>query len=234
MLSQVEPEPAQAMVDSEMPAAYFENLETFSAWPETLNLQGVDDFGPNEPMDYALEHCPQRKPKSLRWINDSSVNLEYYTPEDAADALLALTHREAGDVASIPAQTARKAQFYSTKPNSVLMIREANSGDQKMRGAAKDRYRNYPQARAQDREHGRRKPKSQYLDYDGEREPVRNFDESMYDDNSAPRDATRGRRNNDRGKRDNKEVDSYRPSSLRYAKASHALWQHVIKLRNEN
>lgn len=164
--------------DTAMPAAYFESLETFRPLPESLNLQGVSDFGPNEPEDYALEHCPERRPKRIRWVNDNSVNIEYYSPEEAADALLVLTHPDTEGAALLPAQTPRKGQTYSKKPNSALVIRECNTGDQKQRNAAQrsDFYRKNPQARerdqarARDRELERRrlKPQQDYLDYDGE------------------------------------------------------------------
>jgi hypothetical protein len=155
-----------------MPAAYFESLEAFKAYPETLNLQGVNDFGPNDPLDYALEHCPERKPKRLRWVNDNSVNIEYYSSHDATDALLVLTHPDAGVAALIPAQTSRQALPYSKKPDSALVIREANSGDQKERHASErsEFYRKNPQARERDaeRRRERRKPVADILDYGDE------------------------------------------------------------------
>jgi hypothetical protein len=155
-----------------MPAAYYETLETFRVFPESLNLQGVTDFGPNDPIDYALEHCPERKPKRLRWVNDNSVNIEYYSSSDAADALLMLTHPDAGRAASIPAQTSRQAVPYSKKPDSALVIREANSGDQKERraGERSEFYRKNPQAREHNAERNRerRKPAVDVLDYGDE------------------------------------------------------------------
>lgn len=158
-----------------MPAAYFESLEVFEPWPESLNLQGVSDFGPNDPSDYALEHCPELSVKRLRWVNDNSVNIEYYNPKDAADALSVLTNPQAGNPASLSAQTGRKAIAYSRKPNSILTIRECNSGDQKAKNAAvrSQFYKKNPQARERDNERerdhegGRRRPQRDYLDYDG-------------------------------------------------------------------
>jgi hypothetical protein len=153
-----------------MPAAYFEDLRVFESWPETLNLHGVSDFGPNDPSDYTLEHRPELGVKRLRWVNDNSVNIEYYSAKDAADALSALTDSQAGDHTSLSAQTARRAVPYSRKPDSVLAIREANSGDQKPKNAAvrSQFYKKNPQARERDqeREGGRRRPQRDYLDYD--------------------------------------------------------------------
>lgn len=161
--------------DEEMPAAYYENLEEYrpiKPIPDVLNLQGVSDFGPDEPMDYVLEHCPEAKPKRVRWINDNSVNLEYYSAHEAADALLVLTHPDAGVAASIPAQTSRKALPYSRKPDSALVVREANTSDQKERNAAdrSEYYRRNPQAREQKQQRRReeREPSPVFLDYGDE------------------------------------------------------------------
>lgn len=161
-----------------MPAAYYESLESFNPIPDTLNLQGVIDFGPNDPVDYALEVCPERRPKRARWINDNSVNIEYYSTNDAADALLMLTHPDAGVAAVIAPQEARKATVYSKKPDSNLMVREANTGDQKQRNAAErsDFYRKNPQARERDlarkRPRERERPESPPVVLDYGDEPV--------------------------------------------------------------
>lgn len=157
-----------------MPAAYFESLEAVRPFPESLNLQGVNDFGPNDPIDYALEHCPERKPKRLRWVNDNSVNIEYYSASDAADALLVLSHPDAGVAAIIPPQTSRQALSYSKKPDSTLVIREANSGDHKEKHASErsEFYRKNPEARERElerrRERERRRPAADVLDYGDE------------------------------------------------------------------
>lgn len=229
-----------------MPAAYFEDLRVFEAWPGTLNLQGVSDFGPNDPSDYALEHCPEISVKRLRWVNDNSVNIEYYSPKDAVDVLRVLTDPQTGDYTSLSAQTSRSAIAYSRKPDSVLAIREANSGDQKPKNAAvrSQFHKKNVQVRERDqeREGGRRRQRD-YLDYDGvdnvgpkgqrygsQIPTVRHnadlcsasFNESMYDDNVlAPNDAVMSRDSrNGNSNRDRNgrswEVDSYRPGARRY------------------
>ncbi|KAH7125171.1 hypothetical protein B0J11DRAFT_550022 [Dendryphion nanum] len=209
----------------EKPAAYYESLEVLAPVPELLNLQGVDQFGPNAPMDYALEYYPQAKPSHIRWINDNSCNLEFENARDAADALAALTHPDEGDAANIPAQTSRKAQYYSGQPGSELMIREANTGDQKQRNAAQRSryYKENPQLKERDRERGERgRRRPHYLDYDEVDTNKKSFDESMYDDPPTSNiDTGRARRQQnpdrrDRGRQD-RDVDSYRPGSSRYA-----------------
>lgn len=120
-----------------IPAAYLEDIKIEQPWPESLNLQGVGDFDPNDPLYYAVEHCGQEpRVKQLRWVNDSSVNLEFYSAQDAATALGILTHPNVVNPASMSKQEPRTAKPYSKKPDSALIVRETNAGDQKPRGAA--------------------------------------------------------------------------------------------------
>lgn len=158
-----------------MPAAYYENLDIRPAeqWPDILNLQGVGDFDPNDPLYYAMEHLPEPHVKQTRWVNDTSVNLQYYSAEDAALALSAFTHPDAGSPGTISPETSRKALPYSKKPDAVLFIRQANAGDQKAKGAAhrSNFYKQNPDVRGGDRGRGReprRRPPPQrdFLDYD--------------------------------------------------------------------
>ncbi len=156
---------------SGIPEAYLEDAFVVrKPWPESINLQGVGDFDPNDPLYYAMEHCgADPRVKQLRWVNDSSVNLEFYSAQDAAAALGILTHAEVGDPNSFESQTARKAKPYSKKPNSVLMVRESNDGDQKPRGAANrsSYYKQNPDVAGNRQREPRRRPppKRDYLDY---------------------------------------------------------------------
>ena len=152
-----------------VPAAYFEDLQPQKAWPEYLNLQGVSDFDPNDPLYYAMEVLgAEPRVKQLRWVNDNSVNLEFYSAEDAALALPAFTHTDT-NTSSLAAQTSRPAKPYSKKPDSALVVREANASDQKPRGAANrsNYYQRNPDVRGnQQREPRRRQPpKRDVLDY---------------------------------------------------------------------
>lgn len=164
--------------DTAVPAAYFESLDEQPSepWPEYLNLQGVNEFDPNDPLYYAIEHCLEPRVKNTRWVNDNSVNLQYYSAEDAAIALAALTDPQAGDPASIAPQTGRKARPYSKQPGILLSVRQANSGDSKPKGAANRShyYKQNPDVRGdrgerndRSREHRRRQPpRRDFLDYD--------------------------------------------------------------------
>jgi hypothetical protein len=136
----------------------------------------VDELGPNAPIDWALEHFPERRPERLRWINDTSVNILYYDAQSASEALVALTSPEAGDPSSIPAQESRIARPYSLNPDVTLRVRQANSGDQKPRkaGQRSEYYKRYPQARERAPKRERREEAPQYLDYDGNGSGERN------------------------------------------------------------
>jgi hypothetical protein len=181
------------------------------AWPELVNLQGVSDFDPSDPLYYAMEHClSDPRVKQLRWVNDGSVNLEFYSGEDATKALSILTHPEVGNISNLSAQEPRKAKPYSKQPNSNLMVRQSNAGDQKPRGAARSSnyYQRNPDVAGNRQREPRRRPppKKDYLDYgDDEARPRRRSsgDESMDDGSGADRRGPRrdGRDNRDAGDR---------------------------------
>ncbi|KAF3007923.1 hypothetical protein E8E13_011175 [Curvularia kusanoi] len=231
---QQQPEPT-TQGDS-VPAAYFEDLQPQRPWPEYLNLQGVGSFDPNDPLYYAMETLgTEPRVKQLRWVNDNSVNLEFYSADDAATALIAFTHPDA-NASSLAAQTSRPAKPYSKKPDSVLTIRESNAGDQKPKGAANrsNYYQRNPDVRDNKQREPRRRqpPKRDVLDYGDEeqgsksrRRRSRSGDMSMDEDsgverrrNNYPRNDRNGRDRRDgrdRRPRDsgrlNGDVDSYRP-----------------------
>jgi hypothetical protein len=164
-----------------MPAAYYENLDTQpqKPWPECLNLQGVEDFDPNDPLYYIMEHCgADPRAKQLRWVSDSSVNLEFYNPADAAAALLLLTHQDVANADGLGLQDSRRAKSYSKTPDSVLRVREANEGDQKPKGAANRStyYQRNPDVRGNREREPRKRPQPQrdFLDYGEEDRGSRN------------------------------------------------------------
>lgn len=165
----------EATTQSEsVPAAYFEDLQPQRPWPEYLNLQGVSSFDPNDPLYYAMEALgSEPRVKQLRWVNDNSVNLEFYSADDAAVALVAFTHTDT-NASSIAEQTSRPAKPYSKKPDAALMVRQSNAGDQKPKGAANrsNYYQRNPDVRDNKQREPRRKqpPKRDLLDY-GDDEP---------------------------------------------------------------
>jgi hypothetical protein len=164
-----------------VPAAYSEDLSDLNnisstnaqppkAWPEQLNLQGVADFDPNDPLYYAMEHLgADVRVKQLRWVNDDSVNLEFYSIEDAAEALKQLTDPSVDNADKLLPQESRLAKKHLKKPDIVLRIRETNERDQKGKGAAhRSGYyqRNPDVASNRQREPRRRQPPQRdFLDY---------------------------------------------------------------------
>jgi len=138
----------------------------------------VQDFDPNDPLYYAMEHCgSEPRVKQLRWVNDQSVNLEFYSAFDAGTALQLLTHESVMDPSLLAPQDTRQAKTYSKKPNSVLQVRETNAGDQKPRGAANRStyYQRNPDVRGNREREPRRPqpPKRDFLDYGEEEEGSR-------------------------------------------------------------
>ncbi|KAL5404392.1 hypothetical protein PMIN03_009191 [Paraphaeosphaeria minitans] len=219
--------------DAPLPAAYYENLDErpgrqVEQWPETLNLQGVDGFNPGDAVYYLVESGVAPRLKQDRWVHDSSLNLQFENAEDAAVALYQLTDPEAGDPSTIPAEVSRKAKPYK---GLNLTIRQANTGDQKVRGAAtySKYYAKNPDVRGGDRRptrgreqepRRRQPPRRDFLDY-GEVEPARinrrsrSGDEQMRDDSDYEnrRNRRNGNRMRDDGRLKAADVDSYRPGS---------------------
>lgn len=202
-----------------------------------------------------MEHCgAEPRVKQLRWVNDSSVNLEFYSAEDAAAALVLLTHPDVMNANELPAQDSRIAKAFSKQPDATLRIRETNSGDQKPRGAARNSnyYQRNPDIagnRQREKDTRRRPPKKDFLDYgeedSGSRDRRRrnSGDESMEDggfdrrrnrrndrDNREPRRNDRsGRLRDDRDSgRLRDDVDSYRPGSRRYNWRESGSLQHIL------
>ncbi|KAF2280613.1 uncharacterized protein EI97DRAFT_2588 [Westerdykella ornata] len=176
---------------TDVPAAYYESLDTTNIAPQPtpnmLNLSGVDDFGPEDPVAYVEEHSQAIVPIRTQWINDSSVNLVYDNEAAAAEALSLLTHPElAEDAIMMEPQESRRAAPYSKMPEVSLWIRIANTNDRKPRRPHDKR----PEKR-------RRRPSPTILDYGDED-----------DHKPQSRDRVRNRRS---PRPHHHIVDSYRP-----------------------
>ncbi|KAF2117703.1 hypothetical protein BDV96DRAFT_644051 [Lophiotrema nucula] len=223
--------------DQEMPAAYFESLESVSPVPEFVNLQGegIKDWGPDDPQAYANEHCPIVRAARVRWVDNVSFNFEYSTADDAALALRAFSQDE-DQADGIPAQTQRPAKAYSKLPHVDLVVREGNTGDRKKKDASKqgDYYKKNSQTRPRGRERRpeREEPTPIFLDYgedndggsgDRRRRHVKLFDDPMPDGSSSDeyalrrnhRYTDRGRARDSRASREPRDVDRYVPASDR-------------------
>ena len=170
----------------------------------------MSDFDPNDPLYWAMEHC-QSDPrvKQLRWVNDNSVNLEFYNKEDATVALGILTHSDVGDTSNLSLQEPRTAQPYSKKPNSRLVIRQSNAGDQKPKGAAtkSNYYQRNPDVAGNHQREPRRnqKPQKDYLDYGDEEMGSRDRSRRGYSRDQSMGDSGADRRGPRRNGRDNRD-----------------------------
>jgi len=176
----------------------------------------VDEFHTNDIQAFVHDHFPDAPDDvHIQWIDDSSANIVFKTTEVARHALLSLVANPASseEVEKAPFEL-RTAKPLASRPASMLMVRIAQQGDRKKKGAREasryylmhpdhdptERMRrefannragrgdpgDYRRRRFDDREHQRRR--DQDHDADG---GATNFEASMYDD--APEPETNGR-----------------------------------------
>lgn len=164
-------------------------------------------------MAFASECLPSAKAERIEWIDDTSANLIYTTPEVARDALLAFSSIELLDISQLPALQSVPARSLVSKPQSKLEVRLAVVGDRKQAGA-RDRSRFYllnPEHDPAERVKNHRGPKSyrarESSGYSGRRydehedqkrrkgDEDSGFNASLYDDDEAAL-AFRANRNN--------------------------------------
>ena len=103
-----------------------------------LYIKGVDDMSTKDVHTYISIYTAESKPR-IEWIDDSSLNLVYYSAEDAQTALSHLI--------TLPTDTVTDTVYADAnsnpeKPDAKLSIRYATSADVKVKGA-KDRSRWY-------------------------------------------------------------------------------------------
>ncbi|CCG80919.1 Putative uncharacterized protein [Taphrina deformans PYCC 5710] len=103
-----------------------------------IHLRGTDDMSTSDVHKYLSLYTTESKPR-IEWIDDTSLNLVYYTAEDAR---IALAHLTSVSTDQIDSQTLSPAQANPEKPDARLTIRFATTSDKKERGA-KDRSRWY-------------------------------------------------------------------------------------------
>jgi len=96
-----------------------------------VHIRGVDDLTTNDIRSFSSEHFTSHLPSHIEWIDDTSANIVYESPDIAVDALHHFTLQSAGDTASFNTLQLRSAKSLSTHPNSVLQVRIAISTDQK-------------------------------------------------------------------------------------------------------
>ncbi|KAL4887737.1 hypothetical protein BJY04DRAFT_212761 [Aspergillus karnatakaensis] len=109
---------------------------------EKVHIRGVDELTTENIKDFAFSNFPLEQPSRVEWIDDTSANIVYSTPEIGLQALAALTHDgelEDGIDASaptvagaeIPALRLRSAKVLASHPDSVLQVRAAVKSDKK-------------------------------------------------------------------------------------------------------
>ena len=81
---------------------------------------------------FAVEHFNAEEPPRIEWIDDTSANIVYATPEIGSQALSALTQlNEDEDASTLPILRLRTAKALSSHPDSVLQVRTAVKTDRK-------------------------------------------------------------------------------------------------------
>ena len=187
--------------------------------PTKIHVRGLDNLSQKDIEDYTTEHS--HPPSKIEWINDTSANMLYETPEQAIAALQAFSDVE---ITAMPHDLQlRQAKGFSIKPDARLEARIAIVGDKKQPGA-RDRSRYYlfhpdqDPAEKKSAAGKRRERRTRYRDYEDtsegdyrrrrfddrehrrrrEENATEGFDASQYDDDDtaiASRDLRkRGRR----------------------------------------
>ncbi|KAI9849706.1 MAG: hypothetical protein M1837_002832 [Sclerophora amabilis] len=173
-----------------------------------VHLRGLDNLHTGDIKQFASEHFPINLPLHIEWIDDTSANLVYDTPETALRALTNFSLGENEECSKFSPLQSRMAKVLSTHTDSRLEVRLAVVGDKKQ-AKARERSRFYlfhpeydPGERRRreprDRRRGDRRRESegngdyQRRRYDDREERRRRdkeqdsgFEASMYDDNPS-------------------------------------------------
>lgn len=179
---------------------------------EKVHVRGVDELTTDNIKQFASSHFPAETPSRVEWIDDTSANLIYSSPEIGLQALAALTQvTEEEDASALPPLRLRSAKLLATHPDSVLQVRSAVKTDRKQaRAYEKSRFylmhpEHDPRERLRDelshRRRGdddegyrRRRFDDRELRRRKDRDQDDNFDANMYDDQPASySDSERGR-----------------------------------------
>jgi hypothetical protein len=167
--------------------------------PTKIHIRGLDTFTPDDVKTYIKEHGAEQFER-VEWVDDTSANLIFKSEPTAQEALVALASVAIADVTQLPPLESLPAKSYASKPDSVLQVRFAVTGDKKVAGAAarsrfyllhpeydpeeRRRRGEFDRRRYRDRNgsHGydrRRSNRRTRYDYDDEE---KSFDVNLYDD----------------------------------------------------
>lgn len=101
--------------------------------PTKVHLRGLDTLATENVKTYLGEHYPEQDIQRIEWIDDTSANIIYATPELATEALKRLlvdpSHAELSE--QLPSSEAMPAKTLSTHPDVVLSVRSAFTTDVK-------------------------------------------------------------------------------------------------------
>ncbi|EAL88025.1 hypothetical protein KXW98_004736 [Aspergillus fumigatus] len=105
---------------------------TAEAQYEKVHIRGVDDLTTDNIKQFATDYFSGETPSRIEWIDDTSANIIYSSPEVGLQALAAFTQAsEEEDTSSFPPLRLRSAKALSTHPESVLQVRSAVKTDRK-------------------------------------------------------------------------------------------------------
>jgi hypothetical protein len=166
-----------------------------------VHVRGLDNLTTKDVRAFALEYFDTHQPSHIEWIDDTSANIVYETPEIAQEALVAFAAVEIADASQLPLLQTISAKHFPLHPQTNLEVRIAVVGDRKQAGA-RERSRFYlfnPEYDPAERRRRAGYKGRQYRDredsgyrsqrYDDreqqKREREADFDASLYDDDEA-------------------------------------------------
>lgn len=99
---------------------------------EKIHIRGVDELTTDDIKQFATGHFSAEEPARVEWIDDTSANIIYSSPEVGAQALSAFTQVNAEeDASALPELRLRSAKALNSHPDSVLQVRTAVKTDRK-------------------------------------------------------------------------------------------------------
>ncbi|KAL4956687.1 hypothetical protein BDW69DRAFT_158100 [Aspergillus filifer] len=140
-LPEPEPEPIELeqtlqATTSSHPDGTIPDPQTAEMQSEKVHIRGVDDLTTDNIKEFASAHFAAEAPSRIEWIDDTSANIVYSSPEVGMQALAALTHEGEAEAAAttpgdVPALRLRSAKILASHPDSVLQVRIAVKADKK-------------------------------------------------------------------------------------------------------
>lgn len=98
--------------------------------PEKIHIRGVDDLTTEDIMAFAAEHFQSASPVRIEWIDDTSANMVFSSPDITSDALYHFSS-DSSALVSHSLSELRAAKTFSKHPELRLELRMAFSTDQK-------------------------------------------------------------------------------------------------------